>query len=238
MPVRSPRENFYHDFYERSIMASYPSFMTSSTSEVTPLTARIGRTIKAERNRRGLSAPELAARCAGYGVSVPANAINKIETGRRESLKLEEAIAFAYVLEMPLVSLLVPLDESPDVELLPGLTLPTWEAAAWVTGEDRDADDDGPGAALASYREHEVDVRTALISTHEAHTRRVHAGRDLGSPRYEQLTRQAAEFERLAHEDCQRLRETRRRMRSQGLHPAPLPSQLAFIDHDHPFAAP
>ncbi|MGK4581766.1 helix-turn-helix transcriptional regulator [Kitasatospora sp. HPMI-4] len=199
------------------------------------LTARIGETIKAARAARGLSAPELASACSALGVPVTPNAINKIETARRESLRLEEALAFAIALNLPLVSLIVPLDGDAEVDLLPALRLPVWEAAVLITGEDQpdDAVEGSAHALLAVYREHVVDVRTALISTQAAHERRSQAARnELGSERYQQLSRQASEFERIAHEDCQRLRDTRSRMRTQGLHPAPLPAVLAFLDPD------
>ncbi len=199
-------------------------------------TARIGIAIKALRINAGLSAPELAAACTELGVPVAANAINKIETQRRESLKLEEALAFTAALGVPLVSLIVPLDGEAEVDLLPNLRLPVWEAAMLITGEDPlegTAAEDRSHIVLAIYREHAVDVRTALISTREARERRSQAvHHEVGSARYQQLSRQASEFERIAAEDCQRLRETRTHMREQGLHPSPLPAVLAFIDSD------
>ncbi|MFB7474336.1 hypothetical protein [Kitasatospora sp. NPDC056184] len=199
------------------------------------LTARIGAAVKAARTAAGLSAPALAAACTELGVPTAANAVNKIETARRESLKLEEAIAFAVAAGVPLVSLIVPLDGEAEVDLLPNLRLPVWEAAMLITGEDplEGAVEDRSHTVLAIYREHMVDVRTALISTREARERRSQAvHHEVGSTRYQQLSRQASEFERIAAEDCQRLRETRTRMREQGLHPSPLPAVLAFIDSD------
>ncbi|MCG6499220.1 XRE family transcriptional regulator [Kitasatospora sp. A2-31] len=200
------------------------------------LTARIGVAVKAARSAAGLSAPALAAACTELGVPTAANAVNKIETARRESIKLEEAIAFAVASGVPLVSLLVPLDGEAEVDLLPNLRLPVWEAATLITGEDYSEDaapEDRPRAVLTVFREHAIDVRTALISTREARDRRSQAAHHhVGSDRYQQLSRQAAEFERIATEDCQRLRDTRARMRAQGLHPAPLPAALAFIAPD------
>ena len=124
------------------------------------------------------------------------------------------------------------MGDGPEVELLPNLKLPTWDAAKWITGEDArsEAPEGSPHAVLAMYRDFDVDVRTALISIHEARVRREQAGRSLvGSQRYEQLTRQAAEFERIAHEDCERLQKIRERMRALGLCPAALPAELAFV---------
>ncbi|MGV9269939.1 helix-turn-helix domain-containing protein [Kitasatospora sp. NPDC003701] len=200
------------------------------------LTARFGAAVKAARTAAGLSAPALAAACTELGVPTAANALNKIETARRESVRLEEAIAIAVATGVPLVSLLVPLDGEAEVDLLPNLRLPVWDAAMLIMGEDHPdggASEDRPRAVLSVFREHAVDVRTALISTHEARERRSQAARhDVGSDRYQQLSRQATEFERIATEDCQRLRDTRARMRTQGLHPAPLPAALAFIAPD------
>lgn len=197
------------------------------------LTARIATTVKAQRTRLGMTTADLSAVCAARGVPVAANTITKIELGQRDSLKLEEALVLAHALELPFVALLVPLERQTDVDLLPEVTVPVWEAAAWITGEDHLGEEPPPGsarAALAVFREHDVDVRTALISTREAHSRRIQARQALGSARYEQLARQADELDRMAHEDCARLKAARVQMRAHGLQPAPLPATLEFVD--------
>ncbi|MGW2397196.1 helix-turn-helix domain-containing protein [Kitasatospora sp. NPDC001664] len=197
------------------------------------LTARIATTVKAQRTRLGMTTADLSAACAARGVPVAANTITKIELGQRDSLKLEEALVLAHALDLPFVALLVPLERQTDIDLLPEVTVPVWEAAAWITGEDHIGEDPAPGsvrAALTVFREHDVDVRTALISTREAHSRRVQARQALGSARYEQLARQADELDRMAHEDCSRLKAARDQMRAGGLQPAPLPAALDFVD--------
>jgi len=212
----------------------YPSLMEES-SEHWPasLTARIARVVKEQRGRRGMTTNDLSEACEVRGVPIAANTITKIEKGQRDSLRLEEAIVLAHALDLPLVALLIPLEAQADIDLLPNVTIPVWEAAAWVTGEDHLGEAPPPGSAravLGTFREHDVDVRTALISTREAHSRRVQARHALGSARYEQLARQADELDRMAHEDCARLKTVRDRMRADGLQPAPLPAALEFVD--------
>ncbi|MCX4745984.1 hypothetical protein OG455_10675 [Kitasatospora sp. NBC_01287] len=206
----------------------------TQTPTPSALTLRVGEAIRAGRARKNFSAPQLATLCADLGVPIPKTGINKIETGLRGSLKLEEAIAIAHALDMPLVSLIVPLG-GPEVDLLPNLRLAAWDAAKLITGEDSaDSEPEGsPRAILEMFREHEVDVRTALISTRGARDWRAQAGKSpIGSQRYEELSRQTTEFERLAHGDCQRLLHTRERMRVLDICPAPLPDELDFIDPD------
>ncbi|MFJ1795371.1 helix-turn-helix domain-containing protein [Kitasatospora griseola] len=204
----------------------------TKTPVPSPLTARMGEAIREARTRAKLSAPEVAKRCADLGVPIPPTGINKIENGGRGSMKVEELLALAAVLDVPLASLVVPLGAEATVDLLPNLNLPCWEAVQLITGEDSRGDEPegSPRGTLAVFREHEIDVQTATISTRAARDFRAQAGKSsVGSDRYDQLTRQAAEMERIAHEDCRRLLNTRQRMRDLGLHPAPLPEHLAFV---------
>jgi transcriptional regulator with XRE-family HTH domain len=206
--------------------------LMTSTPVPTALTLRMGAAIRAARTHAKLSAPEVAKRCRELGVPIPSTGINKIETGGRGSLKVEELLALAAVLKVPLASLVVPLGAEATTDLLPGLRLSSWEAVQLITGEGptHDEPEGSPRFTLAMFREHEVDVQTATISTRAARDWRAQAGKSsVGSERYDQLSRQAAEMERIAHEDCRRLQNTRERMRALGLHPAPLPTNLAFV---------
>ncbi len=211
----------------------YSSLMEDSKQEWSAgLVARIARTIKKRRGELGLTTADLSSACRERGVPIAANGLTKIENGQRDSLKVEEVIVLAHALDLPLASLLVPLESLEDIALLPTLSVSPWEAVAWITGEDS-LDEAPPGSAravLAAFREHDVDVRTALISTREAQSRRVQARKALGSARYESLARQADELDRMAHEDCTRLRAVRDKMRAEGLRPTPLPEALDFID--------
>ncbi|MEU3570774.1 helix-turn-helix transcriptional regulator [Kitasatospora sp. NPDC036755] len=204
------------------------------------LTARIAHTVKTHRAQRGMTTGDLSAACAARGVPIAANTITKIEKGQRDSLKVEEALVLAHALDLPLVALLIPLESQINVDLLPDVTLSIWEAAAWVTGEDHLVEAPPSGSAravLAAFREHDVDVRTALISTREAHSRRLQARQALGSARYEQLARQADELDRMAHEDCTRLKAVRDQMRADRLQLPPLPSALDFVNSARPASA-
>jgi transcriptional regulator with XRE-family HTH domain len=206
-------------------------FMTNSPVP-TALTRRVGTAVRAARTHLGLSTRDVANRCATLGVPIPATGITKIETGGRGSLKVEEALVLASVLEVPFISLVVPLGIESTIDLLPNLRLSVWEAVRLITGEGpTEGEPEGsPRSVLAMFREHEVDVQTATISTRAARDWRVQAGKSpIGSERYQQLSGQLAEFERIAHQDCQRLLQTRDRMRALGLQPAPLPGHLAFI---------
>ncbi|MDH6111384.1 transcriptional regulator with XRE-family HTH domain [Kitasatospora sp. MAP12-15] len=197
------------------------------------LTARIAAEVRKHRNRLGMTGPEVAEACGNLGVPLPSNMIANLESGRRGSLKLEELLVLAKVLEVPPVSLIFPLDDRPTVELLPEMDVPSWEAASWFTGEERlttAAPAGSPRAALDAFREHQVAVETALLSTEQAVTRRLQAPRARNPEIAAQLIRQAEEFERIASRDYDVLKATRDQLRAQGLRPAPLPDELDFVD--------
>jgi len=68
-------------------------------------------------------------------------ALSSIETGRlnkegmrRRHITVDEWLVIARALDVPPVVLLCPLS-SPDIEVLPGVAVHPWRAAAWVTAE-------------------------------------------------------------------------------------------------------
>lgn len=62
--------------------------------------------------------------------------VANVEGGRRASVAVHELLTLSYVLGVPPVALLLPLD-SPTVEIVPGVEVDTGTATEWIVGEDR-----------------------------------------------------------------------------------------------------
>ena len=97
------------------------------------------RRIREERTRKGWRVRDLADRCkeAGAG-TLTAPVITNLETRRRPGREItaEELLALAFVLEVPPVQLLCPLDGDEVLEVVPGCAKGPLDAAAWLADED------------------------------------------------------------------------------------------------------
>lgn len=102
--------------------------------------ADIGKRVAFHRERRKLSAQQVAELCAKLGVpSISRVVITKLENGRRDGVSAAELLALGAALDVPPIELLIPLDDAGEVEILPGVKRGTWDAFKWFTG--------GPGPA-------------------------------------------------------------------------------------------
>src|SRR3954469_19672328 len=108
---------------------------------------RLVRTIASEirrhRNRQGISAQELADRCAQLGYPIGRQVITNLENGHRDSISVPELMVLGHALGVPPSLLIFPVGHTADCEPLPGLPRPTWPAFAWFAARDRYPDGDG-----------------------------------------------------------------------------------------------
>jgi transcriptional regulator with XRE-family HTH domain len=98
-----------------------------------------GRRIREARKRRGWTVRDLAGKCAEAGVPrITAPVITNLETRRRagREVSAEELVALAWVLEVPPVQLLSPLDGDEVLEIVPGEDKDPVAAAAWLSDDD------------------------------------------------------------------------------------------------------
>lgn len=98
----------------------------------TGLARAFGIRLRRHRNERGWTAQELAAEVTALGVPTKRATVAKLEKGLRESgPTLDEAVAFAVALRVPLPLLLVP--ESADLyALVPNLDVSPGRALNWL----------------------------------------------------------------------------------------------------------
>lgn len=114
--------------------------------------ARIGKAVADRRKALGMTAQQLAERCADLDVPIHRTTITKIENGRPR-FDLGELVVLASALDVAPVALIYP--DLPDglVERLPGDTGASAAAVWWFTGEhDETAGDLGRLLWLTRYR--------------------------------------------------------------------------------------
>lgn len=96
----------------------------------------IARELRRHRERRGLSAQELADSCAALGMPIQRSVIANFENGRRASIGVAELLVFAAVLKIPPIWLIAPMGFESSVEILPGAVADPYASAAWIGGEN------------------------------------------------------------------------------------------------------
>ncbi|MFI7632435.1 helix-turn-helix domain-containing protein [Microbispora rosea] len=99
------------------------------------MAADVGRRIGKIRRQQQMTAQALSDQCAALGLPMDRSVIAKLERGLRQSITVPELLVIAQALDVPPLRLMLPIGESQDTELLPGLVTDTAWAAKWITGE-------------------------------------------------------------------------------------------------------
>lgn len=95
--------------------------------------------IREARNKHSWRVKDLAERCRKAGAGkLTAAVITNLETRRRPGREItaEELLALAWVLEVPPVQLLCPLDAGEALQIVPGEVRDAMDTAAWLADED------------------------------------------------------------------------------------------------------
>ncbi|GAA1837290.1 hypothetical protein [Actinomadura chokoriensis] len=157
----------------------------SPREKITP-TAAIARQVSALRSARGLTAKELGERMTARGCKWDRFTVSALEKGAkgekgaRQNVTVAELLALADALDVPPVTLLVPLDGRTDLEVAPNVARSSYSALFWVTGENAPADAERRARWLEAagpvdtYRTFRDTFRAAA----KAETREDVAGRD------------------------------------------------------------
>ncbi|MFI7044755.1 helix-turn-helix transcriptional regulator [Streptosporangium sandarakinum] len=95
----------------------------------------LARQVRAWRERRKLSAQDLANRIAEDDGTLDRLAISKIENGKR-GISLDEWLQLAYALAVPPPLLFLDLAGGGNVAIVPGAEVHPWLAWEWATGEE------------------------------------------------------------------------------------------------------
>jgi transcriptional regulator with XRE-family HTH domain len=131
-----------------------------------------GENLRAERNRLGLTADELADRCADEGLTAPV--IRNIESGRRRlPATISEWLSLSYALGVPPEVLLLP-DPATEVEIVAGVTVTRTALLQWIRGQQP-----LPGTDERHYRQ--IAAIALPADTHQAAERRAELTRRVTS---------------------------------------------------------
>lgn len=88
-----------------------------------------GQNIQRARKRASMSAQELSDACGSLGHPIPRSTIANIESGRKETVSLQELLVLAEALKAPPITLIYyPFDAAEVVERVPGQTCLTVKA--------------------------------------------------------------------------------------------------------------
>lgn len=99
-----------------------------------PIGKQVGENLAQLRNARRLTTERLAEEVRQLGVEMTASTVTKIEKHSRR-ITVDELVAFAAVLDVSPVSLMLPAGKTERVQLAEGLAVPWERAWRWAHGE-------------------------------------------------------------------------------------------------------
>lgn len=200
--------------------------------------------IKQLRTGRKWSAQRLGDEMARVGIPWNRSIVVNIEQGRRSYITLEELLALGRVLGVPPMLLAFPFDQVREVQALPNVSVPTWEAAQWFAGRapfpstsDRmeeweahqDAFDRG-AVPVELWHEHARLLTDWGKKSGQADLARRQATNALDDAQRDSLLMDARGADLEADRLANALWELRRRMRQHGILAPELPGKLRDID--------
>ncbi|MEU5345700.1 helix-turn-helix transcriptional regulator [Streptomyces sp. NPDC020766] len=101
---------------------------------VTPVET-IAKRVREARNRKGMTALELADDLKRRGLDWDRQTVTKLETGRRQNVSVAELLALARALDVSPLHLLVPLEEV-EYKVTPEESMPAARVREWVRGKE------------------------------------------------------------------------------------------------------
>lgn len=170
---------------------------------------------------RGISAQQLAGRCAELGMtSLNRAVLAKLENGRREAVSTAELLVLARALEVAPMLILFPLGQDAATDVAPAHSMPTWEAVRWFYGLGRECMPAGEDYMTS-------DDPVALFETHDFYVGRYHDLAVLAGTQIHGFSF-AQELAAMVGE----IRHQRERIRNAGLVPPSLPPDLSRVDDE------
>lgn len=175
-----------------------------------------------------MSAQALSDRCGELGLLLPRPVLSNLENGRRDSISLGEILILAAALDVPPLQLVVPVGYCEDIEILPDLRVPVWDAAKWIDGESRPVirmndkglriSFDGEPTIADYYRAHDAAIKSWRLLL-ERMTEAISRGE----------TASAKTYEAAASRSVAEIASVRHRIHARGLLVPPAPSELTNL---------
>lgn len=105
----------------------------------------IAKEVRRYRKVRGMSAQQLADRCAEIGMPIQRSVLANLESGRRAAVGVAELLVIARALHIPAIALICPFGFEEQMEFLPGVYEDPLDVANWICGqavlEEEDVDE-------------------------------------------------------------------------------------------------
>lgn len=140
----------------------------------TRLALSVAREVRRHRQAQGLSAQQLADRCAQIGMPIQRSVLANLESGRRTTVTIAEVLVLAHALNVPPGVLMFPVGYDQSVEVLPGSWTEPYFAVEWLAGRaffSHDASGDFFDTPLGLTRIHQDaanDLRRAIQAKGQA----------------------------------------------------------------------
>jgi transcriptional regulator with XRE-family HTH domain len=100
-----------------------------------PITRAIGSRVLRLRKGAGMNQAELGERMAARGLDWSRTSVQKLETGRRGAITVQELLALAHVFDVPLVWLLADPEVGDPVPIAKDVEVDPWLALLWMIGK-------------------------------------------------------------------------------------------------------
>jgi transcriptional regulator with XRE-family HTH domain len=175
--------------------------------------------VRRYRKERKITAQQLADRCTSLGVPLHRSVIANLESGRRPLVSVAELLVLAVALNVQPIRLVLPLGRDDNMELLPGRSGSTVDAALWFSGLGDLQETPGgfgarwnDGGIVPLILEHE----RLVLDFQEDRAAMAGAASDNDIELWRGMRRA--------------IRKTRSELREFGVRPPPLPSKLAYLD--------
>ncbi|MFE4197373.1 helix-turn-helix domain-containing protein [Paenarthrobacter sp. NPDC056912] len=124
--------------------------------------ARVGKNIQSARKLASMSAQDLSAACEAAGYPIPRSTIANIESGRKETVSLQEVLIIARILHIPPLALIYsPFDAATAIHVTPNDLELSVDAA-----EEFCFDGEGQESGLGSLLELTLSVRGLEKAAH------------------------------------------------------------------------
>lgn len=137
----------------------------------------VARRVVELRRKAGLTRDQLARLCQELGADdLTAAALANIETGRRPSedsprrrkITVDELLVLALALHVPPLWLLIdPADSAARVPVVTGVTLDSWQAALWFSGQEQFTDPNGDATPVQTFADAWLAANRALSLTYQ-----------------------------------------------------------------------
>jgi transcriptional regulator with XRE-family HTH domain len=204
----------------------YGALMTRARPWPAELTRVTGQQVRRYREKRRMTADQLAAKVTELGLRYTRAQVTNLEAERRDSVTVGEVFILASALGVPALLLVFPVGRVNAVEVLPGQEMTPWTALRWaLTGR--------PQVLGTEVSEEDAELIDSFRYESDLIERWAHARAEARS--LQDRGGDPTEIEQLEQRQwnaIDALRHHRRLLRQSGLTPLGFPAGLSYLDEE------